>query len=276
MVGLIRSLRAALRFRDYHPQPVSIASATRWMKQLKKKDQKLAWKLLDKVIYLSEAKTKEILVHQNKLLISNLHRAGLPPKKLIYIQTDDAGSSSPMMLGMLRNVAGLEQLGCTLLDGRDALGVNEATKKLEEGAIIYIDDFVGSGTQFNNARTFMMQSVVGSFSEFLLVPSICEEGLTRLSDLGVTVYTGHVHAKAERPLHEASHLMAGKGRDRLIEICKTIRAKGGLGYENMATMVVLYRNAPNSIPAILRGSDKQEPFYGLFPRFKDLPVQRPE
>jgi hypothetical protein len=276
MWRFLHSLRAALRFHDYHPQPVSVGSATRWMKQLDKKDLKLAWKLLDKVIYLSEAETKKILLHQNSVLMSNLHKAGLPSKKLIYVQTDDAGSSSPMMLGMLRNAAGLEQLGCTLLDGRDAFGINEATKRLEEGAIIYIDDFVGSGTQFNKARTFLMQSVVGSFSEFLIVPSICEEGLTKLTDLGVEVYTGHIHAKAERPLHESSHIMPGEGRDRLIEICKTIRAKGGLGFENMATMVVLYRNAPNSIPAILRGSDKQDPFYGLFPRFKDLPVQRPK
>src|SRR5260370_4260572 len=136
-----QSLKAALRFRDYHPRPVSIASATRWMKQLKKEDLKLACKLLDKVIYFSEAETKKILLHHNRLLMSNLHKAGLPAKKLIYLQTDDAGSSGPMMLGMLRNAAGLEQLGCTLLDGRDALGINEATKRLEEGAIIYIDDF---------------------------------------------------------------------------------------------------------------------------------------
>jgi hypothetical protein len=44
--------------------------------------------------------------------------------------------------------------------------------------------------------------------------------------------------------------------------------------EDLATMVVLYRNAPNSIPAVLRGSDKQAPFHGLFPRFKDLPVKK--
>jgi len=209
MWRFLHSLKAALRFHDYQPQHVTVASATRWMKQIDKKDLKLAWKLLDKVIYLSEAETKKILVHQNSVLMSNLHKAGLPPKKLIYVQTDDAGSSSPMMLGILRNAAGLEQLGCTLLDGRDAFGINEATKRLEEGAIIYIDDFVGSGIQLNKARTFLMQSVVGSFSEFLIVPSICEEGLSKLTDLGVTVYTGHIHAKAERPLHESSHSWAG-------------------------------------------------------------------
>lgn len=264
-----------MRFRDYQPQHVSMASVGRWIKQLKtKEDQKLAWMLLDRVIYLSEHETKKILVHQNNALMENLRRAGLPSNKLIYISTDDAASSSPMMLGMLRNAALLEQQGCKFLDGRDAMGINKITAKLQEGAIIYIDDFVGSGNQFNRARTFLMENVVGTFSEFLLVPSICEEGYAKLNELGVTVHAGHIHAKAERPLHQNSHLMHSEGRDRLIQICKEIRPSTGLGYESLATMVVLYRNAPNSIPAILRGSDKQEPFYGLFPRFKDLPVRK--
>src|SRR5882762_5602883 len=274
MWQFFQSLRAALRFHDYNPQPVSIASANRWMNQFDEEDRRLAWELLGKVIYLSEQDTKKILLHQNRVLMANLAKAGLSSRKLIYLQTDDAGSSRPMMLGMLRNAAGLEQQGCKMLDGRDSLGINNTTKKLEEGAIIYVDDFVGTGDQFCKSRAFATQSVVGSFSEFLLVPSICEEGYARLADLGVTVYAGHIHAKAERPLHEHSHLMQGPARERLIAICKQIRPKVGLGYENLATMVVLYRNAPNSIPAILRGSDKQAPFYGIFPRFKDLPVKK--
>jgi hypothetical protein len=205
--------------------------------------------------------------------MSNLEKSGLPSKKLIYLQTDDAGSSSPMMLGMLRDAARLQQRGCKLVDGRDGLRINNATKTLEEGAIIYIDDFVGSGDQLVEARTVIMDSVVGSFSEFLLVPSICEEAYKRLTNLGITVYTGHIHARAERPLLENSHLLEDEERDRLIAICKEIRPNTSLGYEGLATMVVLYRNAPDSLPALLRGSDKQRPFYGLFPRVKDLPVR---
>jgi hypothetical protein len=262
-----------MRFHDYKPQHVSRASVARWMKQFKSKgDLKLACALLDKVIYFSENETKKILLQQNKSLMEDLKRAGLSARKLIYLQTDDAGSSSPTMLGMLRNSAGLEQHGCKLLDGRDALGINAETRKREQGAIIYIDDFVGSGKQFERARNFAQQSVVGTFSEFLLVPSICEEGYAKLTQMGVVVYSGHIHSKAERPLHDHSHLMTGKGRERLTEICKEVRPKTALGYENMATMVVIYRNAPNSIPAVLRGSDKQDPFYGLFPRFQDLPI----
>ena len=48
--------------------------------------------------------------------------------------------------------------------------------------IIYIDDFVGTGNQFEKARNFAQQSVVGTFSEFLLVPSICEEGSPQKTD----------------------------------------------------------------------------------------------
>jgi hypothetical protein len=268
-------LRAVVRFHDYNPQHVSMDSVARWMKQFKSKgDLKLACSLLKRVIYFSEAETKKILLQQNNALMDDLQKVGLATRKLIYLQTDDAGSSSPMMLGMLRNSAGLEQRGCKLLDGRDAMGINAETRKREQGAIIYIDDFVGSGKQFERARNFAQQSVVGTFSEFLLVPSICEEGYAKLTKMGVTVYSGHIHSKAERPLHDHSHLMTEEDRKRLIAICKEIRPNTALGYEDMATMVVIYRNAPNSIPAILRGSDKQQPFYGLFPRFKDLPIKK--
>jgi hypothetical protein len=263
---------ASLRYHDYGPQPVSVASINKWKKQLNKTDRKLAWKLLQEVIYFSEAETKRILVRQNKALMNNLVKAGLSTKKLIYLQTDDAGSSSPVMLGMLRDAARLQQRGCKLVDGRDGLRINNVTKTLEEGAIIYIDDFVGSGDQLIEARSVIMDSVVGHFAEFLLVPSICEEGYKRLTDLGIAVYSGHIHAKAERPLLENSHVLEDNERERLITLSKEIRPNTSLGYGNLATMVVLYRNAPDSVPAVLRGSDKQKPFYGLFPRVKDLPI----
>jgi predicted Fe-Mo cluster-binding NifX family protein len=264
---------ASQRYHDYFPQPVTTRSLKRWLGQLEKAERKLAWKLLQEVIYFSEDETKKILVRQNKALLNDLAKAGLQPKKLIYLQTDDAGSSSPMMLGMLRDAGRLQQRGCRFVDGRDGLRINSTTKDLEEGAIVYVDDFVGSGNQLSKARALVMESVVGNFSEFLLVPSICEEGYKKLTDQGIAVYTGHIHAKAERPLLENSHILEDQERTKLIEICKKIRRNTSLGYEGLATMVVLYRNAPNTIPELLRGSDKQSPFFGLFPRVKDLPIE---
>lgn len=275
MRAFLHSIKAISRFRGYGPQPVTLSGTLRWFRQFRREERRIAGQLLEKVIYLSERDTRKILIHQNKVLMESLAQAGLPSKKLVYLQTDDAGSSSPVMLAMIRNEARLQQRGCKFLDSRDALGINKVTNKLEEGALIYIDDFVGSGDQLCRAREGVQRSVVGTFSEFLLVPSICEEGYQRLIDLGVAVFAGHIHSRAERPLHSNSHLMHSSERDRLVDMCKQIRPRSScLGYNDLATMVVLYRNAPNSIPAVLRGSDKQKPFYGIFPRYKDLPINR--
>ena len=46
----------------------------------------------------------------------------------------------------------------------------------------------------------------------------------------------------------------------------------GLGYNQLATMVILYRNSPNTVPSVFRGSSNQAPFAGLFPSWKDLPI----
>ena len=37
-------------------------------------------------------------------------------------------------------------------------------------------------------------------------------------------------------------------------------------------MVVLYRNAPNTVPVMLRGNVNQKPYFGIFPRTIDLPI----
>jgi hypothetical protein len=271
---MIHSIKFSLRFHDYKPQPLAMLSATRWIRQFEKKDRKLAGQLLDKIIYISESRTRNILVEQNAALMERLLAAGLPPKKLIYVQVHDAGSSSPVMLNLLRDAAGLERLGCKFVDGRDSLRLNKTMNEVGVGALIYVDDFIGTGNQFCKERDFAAKNFVGSFSEFLLAPSICEEAFYQISERGIEAFTGHVHSKAERPLHANSSIFAKEDKERLELLCKGVNPKFGLGYQKLATMVVLYRNAPNTVPAILRGSLNQTPFTGIFPRWKDLPVSK--
>ncbi|HEV2200282.1 MAG TPA: hypothetical protein VGR73_10715 [Bryobacteraceae bacterium] len=271
MRGIIHSVRAALRFRGYKPQPLSWLSARRWIKQFDKKDRVLAKQLLDNVIYLSEATTREILVGRNAVLMKRLNEAGLPAKNLIYVSVHEAGSSSPVMLNLLRDAAFLEKLGCRLIDGRDTLNLVKAMNELGEGALIYVDDFVGSGTQFCTERDFIANNFVGTFSEFMLAPSICEEAFEKLDERGIQAFAGHKHVKSERPLHPECPVFDESQRQRVAAICKGID-KFGLGYKGLATMVVLYRNAPNTVPVMLRGNVNQRPYFGIFPRTIDLPL----
>lgn len=271
ILQIMKSIRAALTYRDYKPQPLSLLAGNRWLNQFESGDRQLAGKLLDSVIYISESKTREILVQQNAELMRRLNEIGLPAKKLVYVQVHDAGSSSPVMLNLLRDAAKLEKLGCKFVDAHDSLRLNRIMNELGEGALIYVDDFVGTGNQFCSERDFAAQSFVGSFSEFILAPSICEEALERLNERGIQAFSGHMHSKAERPLHAESTLFSLTEKQRLTKVCNKV-SKFGLGYKGLATMVVLYRNAPNTIPIVFRGDTNQTTFKGIFPRYVDLPL----
>ena len=264
--------RAAFEFRDYRPAKITRASIDDWLAQHEKTDRTLLLDFLRHVRYVSETDAKRALLDQNRIILNQLQRANVPYKKVIYVQVHDAGSSSPVMLNELRDTAQLIQRGCKFVDSKDVAGVARISEQLGEGAIIYVDDFVGSGHQMIGARNHMMQYVIGSFSEFALAVCICEEGAYELTKLGVEPRARYIHARADRPLHELGTAFDAAKKQRLLDLCSAIDKKGGLGYEQMATMVVLYRNAPNTCPRILRGSQGQDPMRGLFPRTTDLPV----
>jgi hypothetical protein len=274
MWRIFYSLKAALRFRDYDPLPVTFLSTHKWMGQLERRDRRIVGKLLDNVVYFSEGETKSILISLNERLLQRLADEGVPAKKIVYVSFDDTASSSHMMLGMLRDKGALQQRGCNLCDGRDVRGLQGITDRLEEGVIVYVDDFIGSGRQFKLARDFIMQYVFTNFAEFMLVPSICEEGRAELEARGIEVVAHSIHRKSDRALQPSCTFFSPQDRNRIIKICEGIDSKMALGIEDMATMVVFYRNAPNQIPAVLRGNKNLKPFRGLFPRTTDLPFTK--
>jgi hypothetical protein len=262
------------KLRDYRPQPVTYTSLKNWIEQYGKDDRKHLRTLLKHVIYLNESETRKRLVNQNRVLLEKLEQSEVKSTNIIYIQIDEAGSSSPLMLNMLKEAAFLERRGCKFLDNKDVLGLNKLTNKLGQGAIVYIDDFVGTGNQFCGSRDFLIEHVVGTFSEFLITPCICEEAIYELGKRGVESLSEHVHLKGERPLHANCTRFNQSIKKRLIEIAMQIDPKGGLGYKNLASMVVLYRNAPNGVPLLLRGNLGQKPYKGILPRTQDfLPPQ---
>ena len=112
---------------------------------------------------------------------------------------------------------------------------------------------------------------IGTFSEFFLTVAMCEEAVERVRQANVVPFTSIVHAKAERPLHRDGSSLLPDEKAELINLCHQIHPSAGLGYKKTATMVVLYRNAPNTTPLLFRGSLRQSPFRGIFPRSDDLP-----
>jgi hypothetical protein len=264
-------LWAIYRFSGYKPQPLKMHIINKWLGQFKEKDKFSILRLLWKIKYVTEKETENLILSKNTYLLERLSKSKITLKNIIYVQLHDPGSSSPVILNMLRDRGRLERKGCRFVDSKDVLELNKLTSKLGSGAIIYVDDFSGSGHQFCTVRDFISDHIIGNFSEFFLLACICEEANYELNLRRVETVAGFVHKKVARPLHPDSSIFNKATKDRLIEICNKIDPNGALGYKKLATMVVFYRNAPTSLPVILRGRVNQKGWIGILPRTTDLP-----
>ncbi len=263
------------KFKDYRPQAVSVSNIKKWLKQFEDpEERKTVLDLLFTMEFFSEKRTRDLLLKQNERVLEQLGEAGISPKNIIYVTLSDPGSSSHVMLNLLRNAANLERKGCSFIDHRDTLKLSKKIAKLGKGAIIYVDDFAGTGNQFHVARNFISSTVplLETFSEFLILPSVCEEAYSKIDNLGVAVRYGHMHDISERPLHPNNVVFDRAMMKKLRVYGEKVNSKWPLGYQGLATMVVFYHNAPNHIPIIFRGDLGQKNFVGVIPRTTDMPV----
>ena len=277
-IELVKSLREIYRFRDYQPQSVTFTSINSWLDQFKnKKQRQSALFLLSKVKYFSEKETRDTLVELNESILKELSKNGIGHKKVVYVSLDDAGSSSPALLALLRDKDRLERKGCSFYHSRDIFGILEKTNALGEGAIVYVDDFAGTGNQFVESRKYMASNIpmLNKFSEFIILPAVCQEAFVEINKLGVVIRHSHIHSEQDRPLHPRNTTFDEEMRESLTQLCESIDKGGALGYRGLATMVAFYRNSPNTMPILFRGDVGQKNFKGIIPRTTDLPPIAP-
>src|SRR5260370_27323929 len=98
---LLCYLVARLKFRDYKHQRITYSSVKTWLEQFDLQSWRDLRLLLRNVVYFSEHDTRSALSRLNRALLRRLQQDGVQAKQVIYVQVADAGSSSPMMLGML-------------------------------------------------------------------------------------------------------------------------------------------------------------------------------
>ena len=266
------ALVAARRLRCYQPKKVTFLAVLHWAHQFPEKYRTELVRLVANIRFVSEDETICHLVALNGKVLEALKADGLSAKSVIYITTDTAASSSSVMLDLLRNRANLERKGARFLHSGEGEAIHEATMELERGAIIYVDDFAGTGKQFAKTRTRVADYIAGVFSEFFLIPCICEEAYKICKEMGVQAESGFIHKRNQRPFLKESLLLSQEQREEMISVFreKFGQAKPIMGFAGLATNVVFYRNAPNTTPLVFRGSLEQQPVHGILPRFDDL------
>ncbi|TSC76026.1 MAG: hypothetical protein G01um101431_1044 [Parcubacteria group bacterium Gr01-1014_31] len=268
----LRILHFCRRVKDYHPQKVHPQLVLSWLDQFPKTDHHLILSLLSHIRYYSEQKTEDVLVKHNGKLLAKLQSRGVALEKVIYVTVDKPASSSHLMLNLLRDKANLERKRVHIIDCQNLLELIKTTISLGSGAIIYVDDFSGTGDQFLNSRNYVAKEVplIGQFSEFFLLPCICREAFAAITKVGVEIVCDYIHDKNDRPLHPDSIILDDVERERLVGYCREGDRGAPLGYRGLASMVVFYRNTPNGVPSIFRGNVGQDSKFGIFPRITDL------
>lgn len=269
---LVFAVRMSVRFRKYRPQKVTPWSVLRWLHQYPKNERELVKKAALRLQQVNERDMISSLVESNTALIRELKEANIPYKNIIYVSVSNAGSSSQLILHLLRDAARLENLGCKLIDAGNSAELHRTTAQLGSGAIVFVDDFAGSGNQFCGQHNVIGSYIVGNFSQYFLIHTVCEEAMAPIRNTGVDIRSHQIHQRKDRPLHPASTTLSSAERILLTDRAKAIARRGGLGYNDMATMVVFERNAPTNVPTLFRGDKGQKNFKGFIPRTTDLPL----
>lgn len=264
--------RTAYKLRGYEPRRVTFASVLKWSKQFPSTYRTQLVRLAANLKLISKEETIAALLELNSRVTKALKEDGVNENNIVYVTTDTAGSSSGVMLDLLRLRANLKKKGATFFHAGEGENIHKKTLELEVGAIIYVDDFAGTGKQFARTRNNVADYIVGGFAEFFLVPCICEEALIRCKELGVQAESKVTHFRQERPLLEESEFLSLDERQRLLTMIREHFGKDkiSLGFDKLATNILMYRDAPNTTPLIFRGNLGQKPLHGIVPRFDDL------
>lgn len=271
--SLVSYLRALWRLRGYKPKRVTAATLIKWAIQFPCDCLVDLFRLAANLRFISEQETIDYLVDLNGKVIRALEKDGIDIQNVIYVSTDTAGSSSGVMLNLLRDHANLEKQGANFFHSGEGIKIQQCTIQLGRGAIVYVDDFAGTGKQFIRSRGDVAEYVVGVFSEFFLLPCICEEAQTRIEAAGITALGGFIHKRSERPFLNECDFLDPERRHKLLMLSyKHWKKNAALGFGRLATNVVFYRTTPNTTPLIFRGSIGQKPLRGIVPRFDELPV----
>ena len=281
MIKDLEIWRLSRKFKDYSPTKVTRQSIGNWLNQYDKKDHEILIKLLKKIIYYSQEDIKRFLIAKNSKLLNKLANVDIQNKNTIYVTIDETASSSHVILNLLRDLCQLEKRGCKLVDSNDILHLNRVVNDLGSGAVVYVDDFAGTGNQLCKSRDHIVNNIPiisTKFSEFFLAPCICSEAAAQLAVKGIEPFTNHTHEVSERILHpeNTDTFMSNAEKNRLLELSREVDKKSPLGYNSLATMVVMYRNTPNTVPALIRGDSGQKNKKGVLPRTTDLPIINPQ
>lgn len=252
------------RFEGYR-YGVTDAGLSDWIEQFKPSDRDIAARMLDSVEFISaenvDAAFRSLLKRLPGWHLHKKHRRG----EFAFVAfSKTAGESGDAMLHRFRLANGLNtRFYDSLFIGRSEI---LSARLGPDDTIVFLDDFVGSGTQAVDAwRQIFDELTAGIGNVFLVTVAAFAKGAERIKDETRIELITHRHLTNSDSLHlgECTHFSSYEKR-RIKHYCNIASPEKPWGFSECGLLIVLSHQCPNNSVAVLHASSTEwEP---LFPR----------
>lgn len=270
ITSILRCHRVAKRFPGYEPRPISWMSVARYVRQFEKGARESVFKMLESIQYLPKAQARHELESRLNLLLSRADAAGITRENIFILPASTKGSSSGEMVAFLRDANEKRGLGVTMFEG-NTLALRAALRGASAALVVFVDDFIGSGKQFEGSYKGWKSAITSpSVTSILMAVVMCPEAHSKIRSMGVEADFAILHGPHDRFQTACLQAVGNTSYALLESYAREIQSAIPFGFENMGTLVVLYRNSNNNMPFLLRGTQGQRVWFGLFPMRKQL------
>ena len=248
-------------FKDHHSE-ISKKKIRNYLNQFKEMDRDLGLRVLENVNYFSNIRvTKQI-----KLLATLLNeQVGLKDENVLFCSMSaTSGTSSDTMLGAVRRAAKLSSslYGSKFIFLRDL----EKMQPNENKKIIFVDDFIGSGTTVARLWELIQNWNCASFKFYIGIIVGYESVIEQIEeDYPFTIISAEEKLKdSSKIFHATNSNFNNKEKNIIKRYCKNVetRKEFRYGYKNTQSLLVFYENTPNNtIPILHHKTPEWQPLF---------------
>jgi hypothetical protein len=258
---------------SYQPQPVDGNRLRRWLRQLDPPHYGVGLRLIENVDFFTPTRLHGLLRELYRLVKVDLAADGFRQlESFVFVPVGGTGDSGQEIVTRFRSVNRVDRTNARLFQVVELQRViYEAEVEGRQLALIFLDDFIGTGKQVTDFWTEVLsQHINPNQSIYLGVVAACREGVDKIQrDTPLRVIP--VHFVQPRHFLPSTDRFTNEEKAIITEYCGRI-GNPPLGVGGLGLMLAFAHGCPNNVLSILRGSKRQRNWRGILPRYEDLAV----
>lgn len=259
-------------FATYQPQAVTRGKLSIWLQQFDPQHRDVLLRVLEDVQYYDLARINGILKELHRAVRQQVKEDGIRDlSSMIFVPIGGAGDSGQEIFRRYRDVNRLEQTSASIALVPDLQKlVFKAQSDRQRRAIVFVDDFVGSGEQLSGYWKDVLTQLIPSPLPALYVASLVgyDTGIQLVHrETPLRVVTAH-YIPAAACLDQTSSFNDGE-KDIIRNYCGAVGNQPS-GFGGLELLLAFTYGCPDNTLSVLRGSKRQRKWKGILPRFGDL------